>query len=332
MIALPNTPARLLLGRRIVALLLLGLFLAPLPAAAGDRELDEAVSDRDTRAIARRMGELAREDPARALRLVPLAYARVEKAPWESFYVADRYAVFTAALRALRQACSPTATDILKGALVNSREWPVRFLILEASLQISSLDSVDLSLRAIKDPVPQVSAVAARILGRSKEIVALAPLLVALKRWESPARREKVARGGRKALAADEAGKAWLACRDALHRLTGVSLHNHLAYKSYIRAHREEIDPKKVDVSKPKEEKTGVGLFGLDVTGRNIIFILDISGSMESTDPLTPKQLEKLNRPRTGVAGAGDELEKKLLAERRRIRRAKRELTSVVKS
>jgi hypothetical protein len=135
--------------------------------------------------------------------------------------------------------------------------------------------------------------------------------------------------GGRKAVASDAAGRTWLACRDALEKLTGESLHFAQAYRTFYDAHRGEIDPKKIDLSKRPEKKTGVGLFGLELTGRNIAFIVDISGSMVATDPLTPEQIEKLKRS-TGVEGKENELEKAMMEDRRRIVRAKKELRKVV--
>jgi len=329
--------------RRRLALPALLLLLSALPARGEDADLEAALAAHDTAALLARFRELATQDEIAAAREIPAAVGRVEL-DVDGYHPIDRHKVFTGAIAVLVRLRSSEGIEQLGKSASGAKEWPARAVALQAGIQIARADGIGWSIGALRDEVPEVVIVAARALGHSQEILAIDPLITTMARWEKegekPGKAEKPGksgkggkadrvRSGRKALEADAAGRAWLACRDALHRLTGESMHTAQAYRTFYDARRTEIDPKKVDLSEREEDRTGVGLFGLELSGRNIAFILDISGSMVATDPLTPEQLEKLRRS-TGVAGKEHELEQELLEERRRILRAKKELRKVV--
>ncbi|MGE4619832.1 MAG: VWA domain-containing protein, partial [Planctomycetota bacterium] len=222
-------------------------------------------------------------------------------------------------------------TSEIKKIIQKHKQWPARVLALEVSLQSADVDSFQLALIGIKDKSPQVVSVASRILGHSQNVLALEPLISAMLRWEESTTTEKAVRGGREELKIKSGDRAWLSCRDALERLTGISLHQAMAYKNWIAAHRDEIDPSKVDLSKPAKKVTGTGLFGLDITGRNIVFVVDISGSMMATDPPSAEELDRISRT-TGVDGSVNEKIQQLMENRRRIKRARSELRRAVES
>lgn len=300
-------------------------------AQAGDPELDEAIASRETDDIVGRFHSLAREDAARAAALIPPAYAAIEATSTEEFYQGDRYRVFSAAVQVLSTLRQPAEAASLQSQFTKSKDGSVRFLLLHVALQHPSLDAAVMALAALKDDHVEVVALAARILRNTRDKAMLDPILDAMSKWETRGVQERL-KGGRKAIAAGDGGaRAWLACRDTLHAFTGQSMLSAADYRNYIRSHRDSIDPTRVDRDEDRDAKTGVGLFGMDVTGRNIVFVLDVSGSMEATDPFTPEQLEKLGRGRTGV-GEEDPLEQELLLERKRIRRAKRELAAVIQA
>ena len=78
-----------------------------------------------------------------------------------------------------------------------------------------------------------------------------------------------------------------------------------------------------------------VTLFGAAVTGKNIIFVLDVSGSMMTTDPRPDDEVaRRREQGKTVVSGAPAEAEKKREPplDRQRMFRAKKELSSVVQS
>ncbi len=308
-----------------------GVAFAVPAAEAADPELSSALSSHDSKAIMSRFKTLAEDDPETAAREIPAAIARIEGADAEEYHVQDRYQVFKRAISVLSRMKSQKANEVLRKQVKSAKEWPARVVALHSGLQNASLDGVNWSLEALADQAPEVVQIAARALGFSKQALAIPGLIDAMKKWEKSDTREKAGRKGKKGrstIAADAAGRVWLSLRDALERLTGESLHSAVGYETYYRAHRDKIDPANVDLSKRKESTTGLGLFGLELTGKNIAFVLDVSGSMMSTDPLTPAQIAKLRRS-TGVAG-DHSLEEAMMEDRRRIIRAKKELGKVI--
>ncbi len=294
-----------------------------------DRVLDKAVKNRDMNAIQNRMSELAEYPKGQGVRSIADAVAQVEAAPESSWYSVDRYRVYLAASRCLARIPGPNLDKELTKIIKKHPEWPARTLALHASLLSKSSNSLSLALIASHDKSPQVVIAAANILGKSEDVLSIEPLISAMKRWEDQNTRERAARGGREELEKMSRDRAWLACRDGLHRLTGISLHDSGSYKSWVSAHRDEIDPKSVDLDKIEHKTTGTGLFGLDITGRNIAFIIDISGSMLATDPPSEEQMEKISRS-TGVGKSVEERIADLMESRRRIIRARSELKKAV--
>lgn len=306
------------------------LFLA-LALPITDQSLNQAIENRDTGKTIIRIREMVKEHGVRAVPVIADAIAAVEAVPEAQWFVTDRHRVFVASIKAVSLIKEAGLAKEVDRIVKTHKHWPSRVFALELSLQSSSIDSIQLSLAALHDKAPQVVAVGARILGWSQKIIVLEPLISAMARWEQQSTRDKVVRGGREELQKQSGDRAWLACRDSLERLTGISLHGATQYKNWISAHRDEIDPSKVDLSKPKIETTGTGLFGLEITGKNIVFLFDVSGSMLATDPPTTEQMERLRRS-TGVADSIEDKIQQLMEGRRRIKRARRELSKAIKS
>ena len=294
-----------------------------------DRGLQQAVKDRNVALIQERMNQLAKEKLGKAVRPIVDAVADTESAPEGDWYSVDRYRVFLSGSRSLATIPGPVLDKELKKIIQKHPEWPARTLALHASLLSASSDTITLSLNALHDKAPQVIIAAANVLGKSKQVLAIEPLISGMKRWEDQKTRERAAKGGRDELEKMAKDRAWLACRDALHRLTGVSLHDSGAYKSWVSAHQEDLDPEKVDLDRVEVKTTGTGLFGLDITGRNIAFIIDVSGSMMATDPPSEEQMERISRS-TGVGKSVEERISEMMESRRRILRARTELKKAI--
>lgn len=306
------------------------LFLAILSTPlASDRTLDQAVAERNTAGVITRIQQLSEDRGVKALADIATAIGQVEAVPETKWHAINRHRIFVSAIGSVSKLPGNSLYPELKKLLKKLKEWPSRVFLLEASLQADGIDSVQLALSALDDRAPQVAAVAARILGHSKDVLALEPLISAMTRWEEPKTREKASRGGREQLSLRARDRAWLSCRDALHRLTGISLHGAKQYKNWISAHRDEIDPSQVDLTRTVEQVTGTGLFGLDITGKNIAFILDVSGSMLATDPPSEEQIEKARRG-TGVDESLEEKLQELMENRRRILRARSQLSRAI--
>ena len=126
-----------------------------------------------------------------------------------------------------------------------------------------------------------------------------------------------------------------LAFQSALQQMLKVDLPAPEDYKNYVEARRK--DPHLFNPQKGFGEgaATSVTLFGAAVTGKNIVFVLDVSGSMMTTDPAPRGPAPDPERGRTvvkGVPGGGQKPKAEPIEERQRMLRAKRELTKVVKS
>lgn len=307
------------------------IILSSLLLSPADKGLDGAIKQKDTDRVIQRINSLVSEIGVSSLADISDALSEVESIPEDQWYAIDRYRIFVAAIRASANISDPKLPKEVEKIVRKHKSWPARVFALELSLQTNSIDSIQLALVGIKDKSPQVVSVSARILGRSMEVLTLEPLVAAMARWESSATRDKVTRGGRDELKKRAGDRAWLACRDALQRLTGMSLHTSSSYKNWINAHREEIDPTKVDLSKPTKKTTGTGLFGLEITGNNIVFLLDVSGSMMATDPPSEEQMNRLRRS-TGTTESFEKRIQDLMDSRRRIKRARSEITKAVDS
>jgi len=305
------------------------LFLVIAMPIAGDRALDQAIADRDTSAVMIRIQVIAQEQGPRSISILASTVARVEEIAEEQWHYFDRHRIFVTAIRAVPFVPASVVAKEFDTLIRTSKKWPARLFLLEASLQSASIDSIQLALATIDDKAPQVVAVAARILGRSQEILALDPLVLAMSRWEDSKTAEKTLRGGREELSHLPQDRTWLACRDALHRLTGLSLHGAEQYKNWIATHRGEIDPSRAGDIKTSQPVTGTGLFGLDITGKNIVFIVDTSGSMLATDPPSKEAIEKARRS-TGVDETVEQKLEELMEHRRRILRARREVSRAI--
>ncbi|MGE4632880.1 MAG: VWA domain-containing protein [Planctomycetota bacterium] len=310
----------------MIPILLLALVHSP-----ADKSLDQAIASRDTTRTVTQIQALVQKYGFQAFSTVADAIADVESVAEGQWYVVDRHRIFIASVKAFSGITDSQLGSEISKVLKQNRRWPARIFALEVSLQSASIDSVQLALSAIDDKSPQAASVAARILGWSQSVLAIEPLISAMTRWEQASTRDRVVHGGRKELDKRAGDRAWLACRDALERLTGISLHAADQYKNWVAAHRDEIDPSKVDLTKPREKVTGTGLFGLDITGKNIVFVIDISGSMLATDPPSDEEMERIQRS----TGIGDSIEEKihqLMEGRRRIKRARNELRRAIES
>lgn len=120
-----------------------------------------------------------------------------------------------------------------------------------------------------------------------------------------------------------------LAFQDALTRMLKIRLGAALDYKSYLslRKNRPDLfDPP--EAREKKDALSSISLFGAEITGKNITFILDISGSMMATDKVKVGSGKVSRRTTVGDPRKDPEY----IESRRRITRAKKELVKVVRN
>lgn len=167
---------------------------------------------------------------------------------------------------------------------------------------------------------------AARALGDIKEKSAVKPLIDALKKHDKK-----------------KDGPFW-DINTALQKITGKSIQD---YGSWINWFADGAGLKECDPTRYKPGLTDKGgelstIFGLKIDSRRVIVIIDVSGSMEITDPLpegysgpdpglSTDTEEDLKKKEEEAAKRAEERRKALKEDRKRIVRAKKELVNCVK-
>lgn len=209
----------------------------------------------------------------------------------------------------------------MQASLAKAKDWEARLLLLDAAAFARPVDLLKSCLGALKDASPIVVRRALHYLRKSRDVRVVGAIIDRYVELSN-----KVPPGD-----AGQWDRTLLTFQSTLHEILKVSLPRAVDYKTYFEARKG--DPKLFD-PKRSDEVTGLSLFGAPVTGKNIVFVIDTSGSMVSTDPLPPGEVDASGRGRTGVAGDPSVAaeEKRRLEERERMHRAKKELSRVVRS
>ena len=200
------------------------------------------------------------------------------------------------------------------------RDWRGRLLLLDVAAFNEELNLLDAALAALEDPHPIVIRRALRYLSKAKRVPVVDAVVTRFVELE-----EKPPKRGEKS----DYERTLLGFRSALTQLLHVDLPAAVDYKNYFEGRKD--DPKLFD-PKPADERTELTLFGATVSGKNIIFVFDVSGSMLSTDPLPPEEKKRRQSGRTFVKGQEKRERPRIAEERRRISRAKKELARVVRA
>jgi hypothetical protein len=126
-----------------------------------------------------------------------------------------------------------------------------------------------------------------------------------------------------------ESGSEWqrtfLKMKTLCERACGEELPGVADYGSWLSSHRDLENPfSKKTARKRPDRRARTGLFGLRVTGKAIVFVLDVSGSMNEVDYF------KTRRPARGRTRTTAELENEEL-KNTRLARSQRELKAVIR-
>ncbi|HNS00161.1 MAG TPA: VWA domain-containing protein [Planctomycetota bacterium] len=291
-----------------------------------ERALADALKQRNVGGLVAGLDACAQEDTLDALQVILKYYAATEDLPDADVGLDARFRLFTAAARGVARLADQEALIAVGRLAVAEKHWAARYLLAAAARANPKIDTVKLGLEILKsEKDPRVVVEAVRTLGVSRKKEAIVPLI---DYWEGLEKKM-----GRAAPTVRSKGKGaggyrtpeWdrvpVALQDALARLCGRVLTMPALYRSYYSAHGAKIDPTK-PVETPAEGRSVI--FGLDITGKNIAFVLDISGSMTTTDPLP---LDGGPRPRSVRTKDGVIIDE----NRERIFRAKEELVRVIR-
>jgi hypothetical protein len=186
--------------------------------------------------------------------------------------------------------------------------WQQRVMALDAIKSAKGAAAIAGTIAGLEDDEPPVRRAAIEIAGSKEDkavIVALIKVLGELK---------------------DDGGLAYIRARQALVELTGQDFFTHEKWASWWDANKDSFDfGKKGEVKEARtverKEEEIPRFFGTEVASNRCVFIIDVSGSMQMTDP--PENWDK------DIA----EYEKLQPEEaRQRITRARQALMKVVKT
>jgi hypothetical protein len=327
------TPTQRRAGLFPVALVLAGALLPALPAHSRDKEsreaagdLEQAVRDRDAEKFLGALAGVLAAGDARAIRTAVEAYARLASdlsAKTETW--SDFYRLHGRAAAAFKDLAGKAALDEIDRLLRNRKgDWRGRVLLLDAAAFNPRLDIEASALLALEDKAPQVVRRSLRYLRNAKKVPVVEKIVARFAELEAKHGKSKDA----------EWSRTLLTFQAALTQMLKVDLPSAVDWRNYVEAHKGDEDFFRTN-GHQGGGNTAITLFGAAVTGKNIAFVLDISGSMLTTDPLPAKSGEGDRRGRTVVgdpAESGGGKPRVPPQERRRITRAKRELVRVVKA
>lgn len=262
-----------------------------------------------------------RVDDAKAVRTALKAYARFadeaarSMSPREHIWFHGKAAAAFAALES-----EESVAQFMK-LLAKDRSWRVRMLLLDASTFAGPVSIVKSCFLALEDDSPVVVRRSLHYLRRGKK-----PLVVDLLLDRYSELSESRPRGWDPG----QWQRTLLVFQATLQQMLQVDLPDAAAYRTYFDARRDS--PDLFTPGDTGDTRTGLTLFGAAVTGKNIIFVPDISGSMLTTDPRPPGEPDP-DRGRTVVGDPSASPDAALrMRERQRMFRAKKELARVVRA
>jgi hypothetical protein len=302
--------------------LLVALALAWLPSARAEdwksaREaLLAAEKSRNPDGFASAAAALLKDDSARAVREVCEAFGRLA-ADRPSLPPDVHYRLHSEVAQLLGGVGSVPAREEIIREREKSRAWEVRLLCLDgSSFKPNPLDLRGGAIALLRDRTPAVVRRSLDYLKNDRRLLVVDRVLARYLEVDGP-----------KGPKGDDWDRVRLAFRSALSALLKVSLPAAVDYRSYVAARREKPE----DLFNHPEQPHGptkLTIFGAEVSGNNLVFVIDVSGSMMTSDPVIltaePGKTQSVEKTRAKAA--------ELMEERRRIIRAKRELTKVVQS
>jgi hypothetical protein len=274
---------------------------------AVEEKASRAVQQGDGKGAAGAIREAAKDESPRAAKLVVQVVAKMIED-------ADVFEAGVEAVAALGAA--ETAVDELVKQAKSQKDARMRIWLVDA-LAARGAGATKRVAAFLDDKEDRVQIAAIRALATFATIEAVETIIGFAEKLESKG-------GGR--------GVVYQDALNALGRVLGTQLDGGLEYRSYLATHRGEfVNGKGIPKSEDRREAGGgrggeaggaktVSLFGLEIRCKNVVLIIDVSGSMEVADPYPRGQG---STARGGGDGSSD-------PERKRINRAKKELSRVL--
>ncbi len=315
--------------RYLFLLCCLAFIIGPGPARAevGAREYKAAVKgmagairEFDTAAFLRAFATVLKRNDAKAIKAAADAYGRLITHGGDELTARRFYFLHGRTAKAFSGITGPKALREMRRLQTEHNRWQARLLLLDAASFNNSLDLLEAALLALEDDEAVVIRRALTYLGKVKKRSIVEAIIQ---------RYLAVSGKTRQVAEKSEWNRADLAFQSALTKMLKVELTSAEDYRNYLSGRKDDEDLFNPPHAKAGQ-KTVLTLFGASVTGKNIVFVIDTSGSMLTTDRL-PDRAKKTAK--TVVVGRErGELRRAPLRDRQRIVRAKKELAKVVKA
>ncbi len=219
---------------------------------------------------------------------------------------------YDGALAGLSQVKSSSARKLIeKLSIKSSTPWRVRILLIEVIEKWHGQEGWESLVKNIHASKEKVALSAIRTLAKKgvlrKEVID--NLIQRMKKLDK------------------KKGVVWEDCRLALKALLGVEFYSAREYSSWVSLRgykRSTSSQQKKDSRRATGER--ITFFGMPLSCKRSVFIIDVSGSMKTIDPPELDGSGHYGTTRRDAQG-----EPKLDLERMRIRRAKKELIQVIR-
>lgn len=224
-------------------------------------ELTQALGGGNADAIVSAVEKVGQDQSKRAVELLVQVGAKL-----------DDIKVYDAVKRALAGMSEPEAVTAMVKSLGSSGDWQVRCVLVDCLAEVKTGEGVTAAMvKALDDQVPYVISQAAKALGRRKDKDAIAGLITKLAKLEK------------------SKDVVWVDVKQGLTDITGEDFADAKEWLSWWDGVKATWDPAKrgsKDESsttlRPGEESGG--FFTEPIVAKRIMFVIDVSGSMEAKD------------------------------------------------
>jgi hypothetical protein len=253
-------------------LLLAGLVLA-VPAQAklsskewsqAKKEFERAVASSDSSAMVAAIQKIAADESKRAVDLLVKIGEQLEDMQ-----------VFEAVRDALGGMRDPEAVDHMLNQLSRksgAKDWTLRCVLCEALISQQGEKVTMAIAERLEDKVPYVVSAAAKALGKRKDPAGVDPLIDVLEDLEK------------------NKDVTWIDVKQALTDITGQDFPDSSQWRDYWKAVGATFDPNtdrgdKEESTTVVREDEAAQFFDEKIIAKRIMFVIDVSGSMEAEDP-----------------------------------------------
>jgi hypothetical protein len=251
----------------------LTLALAPLARADGEKDLKKGIAAGDRALVVKALEALGGEDSEKAAKTILTIALQVDELN-KAFKPEDTNAIFDAAKHALAGMTDKKALDFVYKNASKNKDHRARIVLLEVCGVKGEAGAEEALLEGLADKHATVAGTAARLLGAKQKLhdaKKAVPALIDLLAKVETDRREP-----------------WQDVLTALCRLSGEQIDNAQDFRGWWQVKADTFEPSKAtgEGMSATVRREAPKLFGKEVLSKKVVFILDVSGSMEIKDPV----------------------------------------------